>query len=483
MCLDISVIVIYFILINFISLRASKASNIDDYFLGNRSISWPLACFSIVATETSTLTFISIPGLAYIKGMGFLQIAMGYLIGRILVAFVLLPEYFQGNVDTVYGYLQKSYSSGSRKAVSVIFHITRLLADSVRLFATAIPLAMLLGFDSFTLPVVIIGAATFIYTFFGGIKSVVVADSIQFFLYIICAFTGMYIVLDITGFSFVEMLGMIPCEKIMIFSTGFEGSENSVFNSYNVFSGLLGGAFLSFASHGTDQLIVQRVLSCKTKKDGQKAMIMSGILVLLQFALFMVFGLFLLMLFKNRAFSMSDEIIPSFIIDYLPAGVRGLMLAGIFAAAMSTLSSSINSLSSSTVIDIFSIEKKDYSDKKRLSISRRVSLFWTIAIIITSVFLFESTKPLVEIGLSIASVTYGGMLGIFITGRFMPWINEKPAITAVFAGIISVLIISWRFDLFWPWYVPCGFFITLAFASVFQIAGYFFINYKNSKRK
>lgn len=181
MILDIIIIGIYLVVINVVGIASSRAKNMQDYFLGGREVPWILASLSIVATETSTLTFISIPGLAYISGTGFLHVALGYIAGRIFVALVLLPAYFKGNARTVYEYLQQRFGEMPRRVIAVIFHITRILADGIRLFATAIPLAMLLGMDNYWLPVLLIGLSTFIYTYYGGIRSVIVVDTIQFF--------------------------------------------------------------------------------------------------------------------------------------------------------------------------------------------------------------------------------------------------------------------------------------------------------------
>ena len=463
---DIAVMIIYLVVIILIGLKFSKADNIKDYFLGDRSIPWFVACFSIVATETSTLTFLSIPGLAYIKGVGFLQIAIGFLLGRILISVILLPRYFEGNLETVYEFLQNRFSPFSRKAIAVIFHVTRLLADSVRLFAAAIPLSVLTGID-YRLSVLLIGAATFIYTYYGGIKSVVVVDSIQLCLYLTCSIIGIYIISDIMNQPIISIFKMIPQEKLKIFSTGFETGQAGLLNSYNIFSGIIGGIFLSFASHGTDHIIVQRILSCKDLKSAKKAVVFSGIFVIIQFALFLLLGLFIMVLMENAPFNKPDEIMPFFIIKYLPPGIRGLMLAGIFAAAMSTLSSSINSLSASTSIDILDIQSRKISDKEKIKSSRLISLIWTIVIIAISTLLTNNKSPLVELGLGIASITYGGMLGIFMIGSFTKKINEKSALSGVFLSIAGVLVIKY-FKVFWPWYVPVGFIISYSSAFLFN---------------
>ncbi|MBN2040153.1 MAG: hypothetical protein JW864_08940 [Spirochaetes bacterium] len=237
MSIDILIIFIYFIVINIIGLRFSGFKNINDYFLGSRSIPWIIACLSIVATETSTLTFISIPGVAYISGMGFLQIAFGYLAGRIFVAVIMIPKYFDGNIETVYQFIQSGFGISSRKIISIVFHITRILADSTRLFVTAIPLTLLIGWD-YKLSIAVIGIATFIYTFYGGLKSIVVVDTVQFFLYIICALIGFYIVSDVMSLPVSSVFSRISESSIKIFYSGLQRGASSLFGSYNIFSGV-----------------------------------------------------------------------------------------------------------------------------------------------------------------------------------------------------------------------------------------------------
>ncbi len=458
MIIDIFVIAFYLIVINIIGMRSSRAGNMQDYFLGGRDVSWGLASLSIVATETSTLTFISIPGLAYVRGIGFMHVAMGYIIGRIFVAFFLLPAYFSGNARTVYEYLQQQFGEVPRKIISVIFHITRLLADGIRLFATAIPLAMLMETESYLLPLLIIGASTFLYTYYGGIKSVIVVDTIQFFLYLACAAAGIVLVMKGSGLSFAGILQQAPPERIFCFSWGLSGN---LFTSYNLISGLIGGAFLSIASHGTDHLIVQRVLSCRNVSDARKAMIWSGVTAFLQFAVFHLLGIFLIIALGGREFEQPDKIFPFYILHHVPHGLRGLMLAGIFAAAMSSLSSSINSLSASTAIDILKLDTRGFDDAKQMRFSRGLALMWTLVLIAIASLLSSTKSPLVELGLKITSITYGGVLGMFIIARFFPATRDSVVLGGMLTGIITTAAVLKFGSLFWTWFVPLGCLVTL----------------------
>ena len=465
MTVDIAVILVYIIVINIIGLRFAGGSSVRDYFLGNRSVHWGLVCLSIVATETSSLSFISIPGLAYASGTGFLQVSFGYLAGRTLVAVFLLPKYFQGEYETVYEFLQRRFGQTIRRVVSVIFHVTRLFADSVRLFATAIPLTVMTGWD-YRVSLAVIGGATFIYTFYGGIRAVIVTDALQLVLYLFCVALGAYCVMDELSLSLGGVFALIPSADLAFVSSGLGSGAAKLFGSYNLLTGVVGGAFLSFASHGTDHLLVQRVLACRDAASAQRAMVASGVVVIFQIALFLLFGLFIKVLLGGRPFGSSDSVVPYFIVNHLPAGLRGLMLAGIFAAAMSTLSSSINSLASSTALDLLRLEERALTERARVGAARAIALFWTLAIVGVSVLFHDSKNPLVEVGLSISSVTYGGVLGIFLLGRFARGVDARAALLGVFAGVAAVVMSMAFTALFWLWYVAVGFAVCVTAALV-----------------
>jgi len=452
MIIDITIIIVYLLLINIVGVCSSKASDMKAYFLGDNKLPWPTVCLSIAATETSALTVISLPGLAYVSGTGFLQIAAGYIIGRIFVAIFLIPQYYEGKLQTVYEYLQIKFGAVPRTLVSVIFHITRLIADAIRLFATSIPLAMLMGID-YKLAILIMGGATLIYTLWGGIRSVIIIDSIQFFLYLSCALITLFLICHFMDLSFTEIFSTIPAERLNILgNTG----------NYNPLAGIICGTMLSVASHGTDHLMVQRVLSCADESGARKAMVWSGIIVFFQIALFLLAGLFIAQLFGDRYFAKPDEIMPAFIIENVPSGIRGLMLAGILSAAMSTLSSTINSLSASTAIDILRIDKKNLSREKQLRCSKLISLFWAVVLISTATLFNNTQSSLIELGLSVSSLVYGGVLAIFLEARFSKTISDKSAVAGMLLGIAVTITLTRLFNIFWTWYIPIGLCAALA---------------------
>jgi SSS family transporter len=456
--IDYIVILVYLIGVAYLGLRTSgKQTSNKDYFLGGDGLPWWAVLFSIVATETSTLTFISIPAVAYGGNLTFLQITVGYLIGRIGVALFFLPRYYEGELLTAYTFLEHRFGPVMRNAASTTFMITRLLADGVRLFATAIPLTIILRLGSafsgwgnlelYILSISVITVITLIYTFFGGIKAVVWMDFVQMIVYIGGALLAVVILLYRMPPDFV-----LPVEKLQLINLGFDMNfKEFIAQPYTLITAVIGGAVFSLASHGTDQLIVQRVLATGNLKSGQKAMIWSGVVAMLQFALFMGIGLLLYQFYRGASaaslgLATTDEIFAKFIVQELPVGISGLIVAALFAAAMSSLSSSLNSLASATTFDLYKpYFGKENTEAEDLSISRKITMIWGIVLTVSAILLAvlqlqEGERPaVVELGLGIASYTYGGLLGAFLLGMFFKSPDKKDAIIGFFSGLIALL--------------------------------------------
>lgn len=427
-----------------------------DYFLGNRDLPWGAVLLSVVATETSTLTFLSIPGVAYVGTLGFLQIAMGYVVGRVLVAGWLLPAYQRGELMTAYELLEGRFGGSTRRLTSGIFMVTRLLADSVRLFATAIPLALMTGW-SYPLAVGVIGLATFIYTYLGGIRAVVWVDAVQMGLYLVGGVVALVVLQTAVTGGWEAILDQASAAaKLRVFDLTWDLGL-----PYTLWAGLIGGAFLTMGSHGTDQLIVQRLLACRDLRASRYALVGSGVAVLVQFALFLLVGLGVWAFYGGAAFERSDEIFPRFILEALPVGLRGLLIAGVFAAAMSTLSSSINSLASASAYDFWAPARgRTGDDRAILRAGRAFTIGWT-ALLVGAAILFiplSRQSAAVEVSLGIASLVYGGLLGAFALARFVPRARASDAIAGIVTGIGSMILL-WslaRDVLSWPWYVAIG---------------------------
>lgn len=466
--LDLAVIVAYLVLSLGIGLWLSgRNRTVSDYFLGARRLPWWAVSLSVVATETSALTVISVPTVAYLGSFTFLQLAFGYLLGRVVVAFVLLPRYYAGKLTTAYGYLGTRFGAGMQGTASVAFLLTRLLADGVRMFAAAIPVKAILaglGVDvSFFWIIVVLSLVTVAYTYVGGIKAVVWTDVIQMALYI----AGGAVALAVIG-------PMLPAgfwgQAVQAGKTQLiDLTSNPISAPYAFVTAVVGGALLSTASHGVDQIIVQRLLSCRSKGDAQKAVISSAVLVGLQFTLFTFVGLFLWGYYRGAkpaalGLQTGDELFPKFIVEGLPPGVSGLLLAGILAAAMSTLSSSLSALSSSTMVDLYQrLSRRTLADERGILLSRVTTLAWGLVFIIFA-NLFTSTKnPVVELGLSVAGITYGGLLGAFFLGIF---VRRARQLDAIIGFSVAVVVMAYLF-LFQPkligftWYTAIGLVITM----------------------
>ena len=465
-----------------------------DYFLGSRNLPWWAVMLSVVATETSTLTFLSIPGVAYLGTLAFLQLALGYLAGRAVVAWVLLPAYYRGELSTAYALLETRFGGGARRFASGVFMLTRLLADSVRLFATAIPLAIITGW-SYPASILVIGAATLVYTYFGGIKAVVWVDALQMGLYVAGGLIALALLQGAVDGGWPAILTSAESAgKLQVFD--FSASPAV---AYTFWAGLIGGGFLSMASHGTDQLIVQRLLTCRDAVQSRRALIGSGFAVILQFALFLLVGLGLWAFFEGRDFARSDEIFARFIIAEMPVGVRGLLIAGVFAAAMSSLSSSINSLASASAYDFWGPlvgRRRGNADAPAGAGARRTpgtgarpadapagdrammragkvfTLVWAgllIAGAIVFIPLSEGSAA-VEVALAAASMAYGGLLGAFALGVLTRRVSQAGAIVGMIAGVGTVVAI-WamaRDVVAWPWFVFIGLVVTMAVGSLFR---------------
>ncbi len=428
----------------------------SDYFLGSRSLPWPAVMLSVVATETSTLTFLSIPGVAYVGSLVFLQLTIGYLVGRLVVAGVLLPAYYRGELSTAYELLGARFGTGARRFTSAVFMVTRLLADSVRLFATAIPLALITGWP-YSVSIGVIGALTVVYTYFGGIKAVVWVDTVQMSLYLLGAAAAM-IALQV---AIPGGWGQIMSDAAAAGKTQWLDFSFDLNTPYTLWAGVIGGAFLSMASHGTDQLIVQRLLTTKDLRASQAALVGSAFSVILQFILFLLVGLGLWAFYQGQPFERSDEIFAKFLLEGLPPGVTGLLIAAVFAAAMSSLSSSINSLASASAYDYWApLAGAEDDDARILRAGKLFTLVWAGLLIAGAIIFIPLSRgtSAVEVGLGIASLVYGGLLGAFGLGVLTKKPGQGAVIIGMVVGIGTVTLL--RDQMAWPWYVPVGSIIT-----------------------
>ena len=454
---DLGVLAVYGIGVVVFGLRAGgRQRDAQDYFLGGRDLPWWAVCFSIVATETSTLTVIGVPAVSYFGALTFLQLTFGYVIGRVVVALVLLPRYFRGELQTAYAFLGERFGDGMRGLASVTFLVTRLLADGVRLFATAIPIQVIAraaGIEvGYPAVILAIGVVTAAYTYVGGLRAVVWMDVVQMGIYV----GGGVIALGLLAASpaLESMSAAAAAGKLDVIDWGLADGLGILLTSpYALPVAVVGGAVFAMASHGTDQLIVQRVLACRSLGDGQRALVWSGLFVVLQFGLFLAVGLGLWLHWGGAALDQigltrGDELFPRYILEEMPSGLRGLLFAGIIAAAMSTLSSSLNALAGSTLMDLMERIGGWRPDPDRaLRISRILTLVWAGVFVGFAMLFTGLDNPVVELGLGIAGFTYGGLLGAFALGLFNDRARQSDAVVAF---VVTVAVMVW--GIFAVWY-------------------------------
>jgi SSS family transporter len=424
---------------------------------------------SIVATETSALTVISVPGIGARGDLTFLQLAFGYLIGRIGVAAWLLPGYFRGEQETAYQRLERRFGPNVRRMLSVIFLVTRFLGDAVRVFAGAIPLALLTGWSAPT-AILVMGLVTLVYTWFGGLKAVVWADVLQLCVYVTGGIATLAIAIGLAGGLDSVVRQAATAGKLTVLNPTF-----SLTAPYGLLGALIGGALLSAASHGTDHLIVQRLLATRSLRDAQRALIGSGVLVILQFTLFLLVGTAIWAGGLAPAEMPGDTVLPRFVIEHLPSGLAGLMVAGVLAAAMGSHSSAITALASSMTHDLYASITGRTEPVHLLKVGRAFSMAWGLALIAGALaFAGSSTSrdtPVVVLALSIASVTYGALLGAYLLAGAGPRVDGRAVMVGVGAAVTIMLLVlfaarlaTWRGlawlapvgRLAWPWYVPLG---------------------------
>src|SRR5437868_3948927 len=458
--LDLTIIVLYLAGITLFGLRfRKKQRSLRDYFLADRDIPWWAISLSIVAAETSTLTIISTPGLAYDTNLMFLQVVLGYLVGRVIISFVLLPHYFRGDLYTAYELIERRFGRGLRSLTAGLFLLTRAAAEGVRVYAVSIVVAIALGTGQIA-SIAIITALTLIYTFEGGLAAVIWTDVVQTGIYIGGTLVGLFTIVHLVpgGWHAIHSLAA-GSGKLRVFDFSFD-----FWKPYTFWAGLIGGAFLTTASHGTDQLIVQRLLAARNQKQSVTALLSSGVAIVFQFALFLVVGVMLFAYYQvpSKTFGKADFIYPTFIVSRMPHGISGLLIAAILAAAMSNLSAALNSLSSSSMIDFYLQRNPQADERRRLQLSRISTLFWAVVLFVLAVLSLHKVSRVIEVGLSIASVAYGALLGVFLLGVLTRRANQAGAMFGMLCGFVAELYI-WLFThVPWTWYVPIGTVITFA---------------------
>lgn len=468
--LDLVVIAVYLAGVTLFGLRFhSGQRTLKGYFLADNAIPWWAISLSIVAAETSTLTVISVPGLAYDKNFCFLQLVMGYLIGRTVVSFVLIPQYFRGELVTAYQLIERRFGQRLRALTAGIFLATRAAAEGVRVFAVAIVVRVALGgllagmsdFQRDLTAIAIVTALTLMYTVKGGLKAAIWTDVVQQTVYVIGTLVGFFTILHLApgGWATVHQVAG-QAGKFRVFNFSLDWTTK-----YTLWSGLIGGAFLTTASHGTDQLIVQRLLSARSERQAKFALLSSWVVIFFQFSLFLLIGAMLFVFYRffppQSAFTRTDTIFPAFIVSRMPHGASGLLIGAILAAAMSNLSAALNSLSSTSIVDFYVRLRPNSPEKRRIMFSRLAMLGWALVLSVLALVARHGGR-VIEVGLTIASVAYGAMLGVFLLGVLTRSASERGAMIGMICGLALNLYL-WLFTgVAFTWYVALGSVVTFA---------------------
>jgi SSS family transporter len=507
--IDLAIVALYLVAITLFGLRFSRKNkgsekSLKSYFLADNTIPWWAISLSIVSAETSTLTIISIPGVAFAGDLGFLQVVLGYMLGRVVVALLFLPRYFRGEMLTAYQLIDQRFGHALHKVTAGLFLLTRAAAEGVRVFAISIVVGIAIDVGDVK-AIAIISALTLLYTFEGGMAAVIWTDVVQMALYVAGTLVALWTLGSHVpgGWAHIQAVGA-PLGKFHWLDFAFNLTQ-----SYTFWAGVLGGTFLTMASHGTDQLMVQRMLAARNLGESRLALLSSGVVIFFQFTLFLLIGVGLFVFYSVHpaTFKSPDRIFPTFIVHEMPHGVAGLLIAAILAAAMSNLSAALNSLASTTVVDFF-VPFRSWRENRKLGtpiaplsqpmngaaatsaasqshntlISRLATIFWAVVLFLIAVYSIKAGGKghVVETGLSIASVAYGCLLGVFLLGTLTRYATQGATIAGMVCGFALNL---WLWQGTFPmhlgaltiphiaftWYVLIGAAATFALGSLFSL--------------
>jgi SSS family solute:Na+ symporter len=438
-----------------------------DYFLTDRSIPWWAICFTIVATETSTLTFIGIPAQTYVGNMTFLQLAAGYIIGRVLVSALFIPAYFRGDLFTSYELLQRRFGTRVKTLSAVIFLITRSLADGIRLFTTALVIAIV---TQVPVPwvVIVLGAAMIVYTMRGGVSAVIWTDVVQMFVYIAGAAAVAIALLGRINGGWAEVMRMgAESGRFVFIDASFDLSK-----AYTLWAGLLGGVALTLSTHGTDQDLVQRLLSARSQQEASTGLMLSGLIVFAQFILFLMIGVMLFVHYQQvplpQALARTDQILPIFVVSELHNGLAGFIVAAIVAAA---LSPSLNAMAACTVSDFYLPYVNPAADQDtQMRISKQATVAWGIVQLAVALGAQFMNRSVLDAGLAVLSFASGAVLGAFLLGTLSSSIRERETFAGMLAGLIVMIVVWWATPIAFTWYVLIGAVTTCAVAYLARAA-------------
>ncbi len=448
------VLVVYLVaLTTFGSYLGRRRKSVNEYFLAERSVPWWAIAICIVATETSVLTFTSIPGFSYLHDWSFLQLGIGYVLGRILVAIVLVPAYFKGHLFTSYEFLHNCFGASVRNVAATVFLVYRTLADGIRLHAAALVVAITTGVPE-VYCICVLGTVMIVYTEEGGVKATIWTDVIQMFVYITGALVVLFTLIDVLP---VESLGGLiseafEAEKLRVFVFSFDPSL-----TYTIAAGVIGGIFLTLATHGTDQYLVQRLLVARSARHASVGLIVSGFVVIAQFGLFLLIGTMLWRYYGGRHFERGDDVLPTFVAEHIHGPLLGFILAGVVAAA---LSPSLNSLASTFLKDLYiPYVNPNLSEKGQIKVGRIATVFWGVVQMVVAI-LAQRAESALEAGLSVLSFASGPTVGAFLLAVCCPRASSFGVLVGMLFGLFLPVGIALVFPISFLWEVSIGSVVT-----------------------
>ncbi len=453
--LDLGVIAAYLIGITWFGSRFKESQkSLRDYFLGGRNAPWWAIGFSIVSAETSTLTVIGTPALAFNGNFGFLQVVFGYLLARLVISVLFLPHYFRGELFTAYELMERRFGPRVRRLTAGCFLVLRALAEGVRVFAISIVISIILGTGELA-SIILIVCLTLFYTFEGGMTAVIWTDVVQMFLYVGGAILSFFVILQLVpgGWGHIaQMAG--EAGKFQVVNWDFSWTS-----PYTFWAGVIGGCFLTTASHGTEQLMVQRLLAAKNEGESRASLMASWVVIAFQFTLFLLIGASLWVYYRTASIpapQVADRIYPEFIWNHLPPGVAGLVIAAILAAAMSNLSAALNALASTTVMDFVKpLTRGARAESEYLRLAKLATLGWGVVLFLIG-WVSTGVKSVLEAALGIASIVYGSLLGVFLLGLLTKRVGERAAMAGLVAGLAVMAYVRLATPIAFTWYVLIG---------------------------
>ena len=473
---DWTIIVLYLVGIIGLGVWFGKDQrNTHDYFLGSKNIPWWAIGLSIVAAETRALTIIGVPGIAYGSNLMLVQMILGYVIARVILAVVMVPHYLRGEIYSPYQLLANKFGPGARRTAGGLFLISETLAAGVRVYVVSIPIQLMLGVDVLT-AILLFVVLSLVYTYVGGVKAVIWTDAVQFGLFLAGGlFTLFYLPTLVEG-GWGRMWSEAAAAKKLVWFNG----TFSLGAPVNIWMGLLGGTVQVMSSHGAEQLIVQRVLACRTVGDGRKALALSAALVFPLFLIFLLVGVMLWVFYQHAPMAIpipeqkggmkaNDFIYPIFMLTEVPSILKGFLIVAILSAAMSSVSSALTSLSSVSTMDFVKGAAGNRSDEYYLKFSKYSTVVWAAALIGVA-YVSREVRFVFDAAFSLRGLTSGALLGGVVLAVFWRKGRSSPVITGMLsaAAVMTAIevIPKWRgtTPIFWPWYTLIGVVICLGVA-------------------